>query len=165
MSVGEHKISTKKILRHHNGCRCFGAICRTMPIATITLTCPCSVAIMTHNTWHSKITQRISENVCRYSILMGSFSCNHTDSHYDDVIMSAIASQITSLTSAYSTVYSGANQRKHESSASLAFVRGPVNSPHKGSVTRKMFPFDDVIMLAWRVHTSWTVCIIVWLFG
>ena len=70
--------------------------------------------------------------------------------HYDDVIMSTIASQITSLTIVYSTVYSGANQSKHQSSASLAFVwgihRGPVNSPHKWPVTRKMFPFDDVIM-------------------
>ena len=50
----------------------------------------------------------------------------------------------------YSTVYSGTEQRKHESSALLAFVRGihrrPVNSPHKWPVTRKMFPFDDVIM-------------------
>ena len=65
--------------------------------------------------------------------------------------MGAIASQITSLTIAYSTVYSDADQRKHQSSASLAFVRGlhrgPVNSPHKWPVTRKMFPFDDVIML------------------
>ena len=70
--------------------------------------------------------------------------------HYNDVTMGAIASQTTSLTIVYSTVYSGADQRKHESSASLAFVRwihrGPVNSPHKGPVTRKMFPFDDVIM-------------------
>ena len=70
--------------------------------------------------------------------------------HYDDVIMSAIASQITSLTIVYSTVYPGADQSKHQSSASLAFVReihrGPVNSPHKWPVTRKMFPFDDVIM-------------------
>ena len=70
--------------------------------------------------------------------------------HYSDVIMVAMASQITSLTSAYSTVYSGADQRKHQSSASLAFVRGihcwPVNSPHKWLVTRKMFPFDDVII-------------------
>ena len=61
-----------------------------------------------------------------------------------------MASQITSLTFVYSTVYSGADQRKHQSSASLAFVwgihRGPVNSPHKWPVTRKMFPFDDVIM-------------------
>ena len=70
--------------------------------------------------------------------------------HYNDVIMGAIASQITSITTVYSTVYSGADQRKHESSASLAFVReihrGPVNSPHKWPVTRKVFPFDDVIM-------------------
>ena len=66
--------------------------------------------------------------------------------------MGAIASQITSLTIVYSTVYSGAGQRKHQSSASLAFVRGihrgPVNSPHKWPVTRKMFPFDDVIIWA-----------------
>ena len=70
--------------------------------------------------------------------------------HYDDVIIGAIASQITSLTIVYSTVYSGADQNKHQSPASLAFVwgihRGPVNSPHKGPVTRNMFPFDDVIM-------------------
>ena len=50
-----------------------------------------------------------------------------------------------------------ADQRKHESSASLAFVRGihrwPVNSPHKWTVTRKMFPFDDVII-------TWIVCMI-----
>ena len=64
--------------------------------------------------------------------------------------MSTITSQITSLTIVYSTIYSGADQSKHQSSASLAFVwgihRGPVNSPHKWPVTRKMFPFDDVIM-------------------
>ena len=72
--------------------------------------------------------------------------CNVTV--YDDVIMGAMTSQITSLMIVYSTVYSGADQRKHQSSASLAFVRGihrgPVNSPHKWPVTRKMFPFDDV---------------------
>ena len=69
---------------------------------------------------------------------------------YSDVIMGEMASQITSLTIGYSTVYSGADERKHQSSASLGFVRGihwePVNSPDKWSVTRKMFPFDDVIM-------------------
>ena len=74
----------------------------------------------------------------------------HTHDHYDDVIMGAIASLITSLTIVYSTVYSDANQRKPQSSASLASVwgihRGPVNSPHKWPVTRKMFSFDDVIM-------------------
>ena len=70
--------------------------------------------------------------------------------------MGAMASQITTLTIIYSTVYSDVNQRKHESSASLAFVwgihRGPVNSPHKWPVTQKMFPFDDVIM--YTVHCS-----------
>ena len=60
--------------------------------------------------------------------------------------MGAMASLITSLTIVYSTVYSGVNQRKHQSSASLASVRWPVNSPHKWPVTRKMFPFDDVLM-------------------
>ena len=64
--------------------------------------------------------------------------------------MSTITSQITSLAIVYSTVYSGTDQRKHQSSASLAFVwgihRGPVNSPHKWPATRKMFPFDDDIM-------------------
>ena len=77
--------------------------------------------------------------------------------------MSSLASPITSLTIVYS-VYSRADQRKHQSSASLAFVLGihrwPVNSPHKGPVTWKMFPFDDVIMLwhrnaIWRVNIGW----------
>ena len=70
--------------------------------------------------------------------------------HYIDVIMGTMASQIISLAIVYSIVYSGADQRKHQSSASLAFVRGihrwPVNLPHKEPVTRKMFPFDDIIM-------------------
>ena len=65
--------------------------------------------------------------------------------------MGAMASQITSLTIVYSTVYSSAGQRKHQSSSSLAFVQGiyrwPVNSPHRWAVTREMFPFDDVIMV------------------
>ena len=60
--------------------------------------------------------------------------------------MGVIASEITSLTIVYWTVYSDSDQRKHQSSMSLAFVWGPVNSPHKWPVTRKMFPFDDVIM-------------------
>ena len=67
--------------------------------------------------------------------------------------MGAMASQITSLRIVYSTVYSGADQRKHQSSMSLAFVRGihlwPVNSPRKWPVTRRIFPFDDVIINCW----------------
>ena len=71
-------------------------------------------------------------------------------SHYCDVIMGAMASPITSLTIVYSTIYSGADQRKHQSSASLAFVRrihrSPVNSPHKWPIPRNKFPFKDGIM-------------------
>ena len=81
--------------------------------------------------------------------------------HYNDVIMGAMASQITSLTIVYSTVYS--DQPKYQRSASLAFVRGihrwRVNSPHKWPVTRKMFPFDDVIMnmlvyILWKINVK-----------
>ena len=70
--------------------------------------------------------------------------------------MGAIASQITSLTIVYSIVYSDADQREHQSSALLAFVWGihrrPVNSQHKWPVTRKMFPFDDVITVLFEVN-------------
>ena len=72
--------------------------------------------------------------------------------HYIDVIMATMASQITSLTVVYSTVYSDADQRKHQSSASLAFVWGIHRDrwiPRtKGQLRGKMFPFDDVIMLS-----------------
>ena len=66
--------------------------------------------------------------------------------------MTTVVYRFTSLTTVYSIVYSDADQRKHQSSASLAFAwgihRSPVNSPHKGPVTRKMLSFDDVIMIA-----------------
>ena len=66
----------------------------------------------------------------------------------------------------YSTVWSDADQRKHQSSALLTFVWGihrwPVNSPHKWPVTRKMFPFDNVITLilvidGWGRYLLWNV--------
>ena len=70
-------------------------------------------------------------------------------------VMGAIASRITNLTIVYSTVHSGGDHRRHQSSVSLTFVRGihrwPVNSPHKWPVTRKMFPFDDVIMMFFKI--------------
>ena len=70
--------------------------------------------------------------------------------------MSAMASQITSLMIVYSTVYSGTDQSKHQSSASVAFVRGihrwPVNSPNKGPLTRKIFPFGDIIMYMYVIQ-------------
>ena len=77
--------------------------------------------------------------------------------HYNDVIMRAMASQFTGVSVVYSTTCSGEAQRKHQSSASLPFVRGihrwPMNYPHKWPVTRKMFPFVDVIMSS-RVKRS-----------
>ena len=80
--------------------------------------------------------------ICRWCETRIFFSSTRSLLHYSNVIMGAIV---------YSTVYSVADQRKHQSSSSLVFVRGihrsPVNSPHKWPVTRKMFPFDDVIMV------------------
>ena len=86
--------------------------------------------------------------------------------------MSAMASQVAGLTIIYSNVYSGAHRRKHQSSASLACVkwicRWPVNSPHKGPVTRKMFPFDDVIMISffilWYPRLTWYICIYIYIY-
>ena len=96
--------------------------------------------------WHIKgIFRRMSQLKVGLHLVQ-----NGGQFHYIDVIMGVMAPQITSLTIVYSTVYSGADQRKHQSSASLAFMRGihrrPVNSPHKTPVTRKLFPFDNVIM-------------------
>ena len=72
--------------------------------------------------------------------------------------MSAMSSQITNRTSVYSAVYSRLDERKHQSSAPLAFLWGihqsPVNSPHKWPVSRKMFSFDDVIMQS-RSYPFW----------
>ena len=94
---------------------------------------------------------RLHSNRCYYDLKWSVFGIHH----YGDVIMVAIASQVTSLAIVYSTVYSDADQRKYQSSASLAFVRGiPVNSPHKGPVTRKIFPFDDVIMFIGNYEIS-----------
>ena len=78
--------------------------------------------------------------------------------HPSDVKMSAVSSQITGVSIVYSTVCSGVDQRKHQSSASLVFVRRlhrwPVESPHKEPVTRKMLPFDDITMHGQQCITS-----------
>ena len=66
--------------------------------------------------------------------------------HYGDVIMGAIASQITSLTIVYSTVYWDADQRKHQSSASLAFVRG-IHPAQMASNAEK-------VSIWWRHHVQ-----------
>ena len=102
-----------------------------------------------HEAWVNLICfSKRGRHMFRSWLAVYSAPYHHTITY--DVIMGAMASQTTSLTIVYSTVYSGADHRKHQSSASLAFVggihRGPVNSPHKWPVTRKMLPFDDVIM-------------------
>ena len=79
----------------------------------------------------------------------------HRSIHYSGVILSAMASQITRVWIVCSTVCSSADQRRHRSSASLAFVKGIhqwlVNFPHKGQVTRKIFPFDDEILFLTKI--------------
>ena len=103
--------------------------------------------IVTEYNVDNNIQQRVNRR-----LILGTH-CSHGAifTHYGDVIMSTMASQITILTIVYPTFYPFADQRKLQSSASLAFVRGihwcPLNSPHKWPVTRKMFPFDDVIMM------------------
>ena len=73
-----------------------------------------------------------------------------------------MASQITGVSIVCTTVCSGADQRKHQRSTAVAFVKRlhwlPVNSPHKGPVTRKMFLFDDVIMLTPNLAASKDSC-------
>ena len=101
-------------------------------------------------TWRNVINGRAMYQRI-WSLLINDFILWNGWHYFSDVIMSTMASKITSFTIVYSTVYSGANHRKHQSSASLDFVRGihqgPVNSPRKGPVTWKMFPFDDVIVM------------------
>ena len=84
--------------------------------------------------------------------------CKTNPRHYSDVIMNAMASQVTSVSIVCSTACSGTDQIKYQSSTSLAFLRGihrwPVDSTHKGSVTRKMFPFDDIIMVKPQPNTA-----------
>ena len=117
----------------------------------------CSSAnVSTLNTvgnWNAWIIQ---EQIMKHSIFASNKHNKTVCIDYNDVMMSSMASQITSLTIVYSTVYSRSNQRKYQNSASLVFVwgnhRSPVNSPHKGPVTRKMFPFVDVDTILRDIH-------------
>ena len=128
------------------------------------------VPAVSNDTWYTICRVISGTGVCGDLYLlwsMGPWKPDCNTWHYCYIIMGAKASQITSLTIVYSTVYSDAEQRKHQSSASLAFVRRihrwPVNSPHKWPVMRKMFPFDDVIvvwsafiMIHLKARYSWT---------
>ena len=70
-----------------------------------------------------------------------------------------VKSQITSLTIVYSIVYSDADQKTHQSSASLAFVWSPVNSPHKWPVTQKCF---HLMTSSWQAWTN-VICSLLWI--
>ena len=123
---------------------------------TITNTCVTSfqgVNILNLRGSQDTVCLSNSQSLIQRTLIISIYPCFSTHwgrVHYNDVIMRMMAFQITSLRIVYSTVYSSADQRKLQSSASLAFVRGihrwPVNSSHKGPLTQKMFPFDDVIM-------------------
>ena len=122
-------------------------------------------------TWSIKVFIWIGGKICDIVTEIDSTSvADFTNNHHlyvitKNVIMSAMVSQTTSLTIVYLTVSSGTYQKKHQSSASLAFVRGihrwPVNSPHKGPETRKMSPFDDVIIFSvtTRLISIYTDCL------
>ena len=91
------------------------------------------------------ITWQKTNQIAFMNIFCGICSMSDCLYHNSDVIMSTMASQITGVLIVYSTGSSGVDQRKHQTSASLAFVREihrwPMNSPYKGLVARKMFPF------------------------
>ena len=72
---------------------------------------------------------------------------HHSHRYYSDIIMSAMASHITSVSIVCSAICSGADQRKHQCSTSLDFARWPVHFRHKGPVTQKMVLFEDDMVL------------------
>ena len=85
-----------------------------------------------------------------WTVKRGSWGSQGTSHHYNALTMSAMATQITSLAIVYSIVDSGVGQRKHQSSASLAFVLGITGEfPAQMASNAEMFPFDDVIMMWW----------------
>ena len=131
----ERPLPLSHLLHCHCCCHCHCLRCSHYSIAIVTISAIVTNNIVTAAAVPIIPTIRHSEQKC----------------HYGDVIMGTIASQITGVSMVSSTVCSGADQRKQQSSASLAFMRGihwwPMNSPHKGPVTRKMFPLDDVIMV------------------
>ena len=101
--------------------------------------------------------------LCSYIVIFGMclVTCNHEYglpgcptglTHYDDVIMGAMASQITSLTIVNSIIYSGTDQRKHQSSASLAFVSGI----HRGPVLFVIY-MNDIQIVGERLNLIWYV--------
>ena len=96
-------------------------------------------------------------------ILVTTVSCNGQGPvhgkkwHYSDVMMRSMASPITSLTIVYSTVYPGADQRKHQTSASLAFVMGnlPVTGFHLMTTSWGRMQWCDSINTISTLKSMW----------
>ena len=143
----------------HKPCRTFHPWCPCIKTRCLSSYC-CHVAIIQKHLWYL-IPRAIYNMADRGGIIHAQrvrqrrFStCKKSIVHNGDIIMRTMASQITSLSIVRPSVCSGADQRKHQNSTSLAFVRGihlwPVNSSHKGPVTQKIFSFDDVIMIISR---------------
>ena len=103
---------------------------------TLTKNCHCVINIFQSLKLKPMGIRHLSLSFCAEKLTNG------ISTHYNDIIMSVMASQITSFTIVYSTIYAGTDQRKYQSSVSLAFVRGIhwwlVNSPHKGSNTENV---------------------------
>ena len=91
--------------------------------------------------WHWYICE--DRAVLRYPITQIRFM------HYVNVIMTTVASQITSLAVVYSIVYSGVDERKHQSSASLAFVRGITGT---GEFPAQRASYPENVSIWWRHH-------------
>ena len=97
--------------------------------------------------------------------------------HYNDVIMTHNNYDSVSNHQSHGCLLNRLFRRRSKITSKLRVTGlcvgnspGPVNSPHKGPVTRKMFPFDDVIMLAGKlvdihsygaifatIHTAWLI--------
>ena len=149
-------------LRHHDGCQ---------PPSTRTRLWLCSpkesyyvVPMSCSNHLTNNFLERLGDRRPVSYFVIGSVIMR--DEHYSDVMINAVASQITSIPSVYSTVYSGADQRKYQSSASLAFVRGihrwPVNSPHKGPVTRNLMRLSWIWSKYWKLRLKLATHYLVW---
>ena len=126
------------------------AYCLTAPKVFSGIHLRTSSQEMFMNSIHNMRSEKTLLKLLSRDLQVSGLSTETFNTHYSDDIMGEMASQITSIPIVYLSVYSGADQRKHQSPASLAFMRRihrwPVNSPYKGPVTRKMFPFDDAIM-------------------
>ena len=135
------KFKSQKIYNIHFSRQIILKICTEHDSDTVARCEKCKTNWLVRNkTWANEISRDLSLRcgLCIYLVLQ---------QHYGDVIMSTIASQIAGALIVHSSVCS--DQRKHQSSVSLAFEKGihrwPVDYPNQEPVTRKMFPFDDVI--------------------